>query len=73
MKYYALYDDDGKLLTFGMTSAKTVKGEITEAEYQALEDAFYDNLTWKATYSFRPCGTTPIKVFEQAAAAFKAG
>lgn len=37
MKYYALYDDDGKLLTFGMTSAKTVKGEITEAEYQALE------------------------------------
>lgn len=36
MKYYALYDDNDKLLSYGTTSAKTVRGEITEAEYQVL-------------------------------------
>lgn len=37
MKYFALYDDGGTLITFGTTSANTVKGEITAEEYEALK------------------------------------
>lgn len=36
MKYFAMYDDGGKLVSFGATTAKAVMGEITEDEYNAL-------------------------------------
>jgi hypothetical protein len=35
VKYFAIYDDE-KLVSFGKTSAEKPKGEITEAEYDAL-------------------------------------
>lgn len=37
MKYFALYDDNGGLLTFGTTTAQTTVGEITQEEYVALK------------------------------------
>ena len=36
MKYFALRDDNGGLITFGTTSADTTVGEITEEEYGVL-------------------------------------
>lgn len=37
MKYYAIYDENGNVTAFGTTSAATVNGEITEAEYLVLK------------------------------------
>ena len=39
MKYFALYNDGGNLITFGTTTAQTVVGEITAEEYDALKSA----------------------------------
>lgn len=40
MKYYASYDDTGKLLAIGSTSASgSIPGEITGEEYAALLEA----------------------------------
>lgn len=37
MKYFAIYDELGKLTAFGTSSAATVTGEITEAQYLELK------------------------------------
>lgn len=39
MKYFALYKDNGNLMTFGTTSAQIVVGEITADEYTTLKAA----------------------------------
>lgn len=39
MKYFALYNDSGNLLTFGTTTAQTTVGEITQEEYEVLKAA----------------------------------
>lgn len=38
MKYFAIKNEAGEVISFGTTSAKTVVGEITEAEYLALKE-----------------------------------
>lgn len=38
MKYFAVYDENGKVMSFGATDAKELnQPEITEAEYLALK------------------------------------
>lgn len=39
MKYFALFDDEGSLITFGTTTALTTVGEITLEEYEVLKAA----------------------------------
>ena len=36
MKYFAIRDNSGNVLSYGITSAKSTDHEITEAEYLAL-------------------------------------
>lgn len=46
MKYFALYDDSGNLLTFGTTTAQTTVGEISQEEYEALKAARSANIEY---------------------------
>ena len=52
MKYFALYDENGNLITFGTTTAQNTVGEISEAEYLTLrQEAEAFNACVMAVYS----------------------